>query len=84
MNIVKRIKKELNYLGVPKEKRLDYYLQKIISDKTSFNINKIDLLYAEKTNMEKYNEFNSFIFNYRGITYKLLDDKLDIIEDFNI
>lgn len=84
MDIIRRIIRKIDYIGVPKEQRLDYYLQKIISNKTGFNVNKIYMLYAEKTNIKENNEFNSFIFEYKGLTYKLLDNKLSIIVDFII
>lgn len=84
MSILDKIVKFISYIGVPKEKRLDYYLEKIISDKTGFDVNKIDMLYAEKSNIDVNNEFDSFIFNYIGLTYKLIDNKLSIIEDFII
>lgn len=82
MNVLRKIRKFISYIGVPKEQRLDYYLQKIISSKTNFNVDKINLICAEKTNMEERNEFNSFIFEYKGLTYKLLDDKLSIIVNY--
>ena len=82
MNILRKIKRHIGYIGVPKEQRLDYYLQKIVSSKTGFNVDKIDIICAEKTNMEERNEFNSFIFEYKGMTYKLLDDKLNIIINY--
>ena len=80
MNIIKKIKNEINYFGVPKERRLDYYLKKLIVDKTGFKLNKIELLTAEKTKMETYNQFNCFTFKYNGKTYKLLDDELSILD----
>ena len=55
---------------------LDYYLRNIISKKTNFEVDEIELIITEKTRMNKCNEFNSFIFNYKDKTYKLLDDKL--------
>ena len=84
MSILDKIVKFIGYIGVPKERRLDYYFEKIISDKTGFNVNKIDMLYAEKSNIDVNNEFDSFIFNYMGLTYKLIDNKLSIIEYFII
>lgn len=84
MSILNKIVKFIGYIGVPKKKRLDYYFQKIISDKTGFNVNKIDMLYAEKSNIDVNNEFDSFIFNYMGLTYKLIGNKLSIIEYFII
>lgn len=82
MNIIDKIREEINYFGVPKKRRLDYYLKSIIKDKTDFDINKIELLIAKKTRMKTYNEFNSFIFKYKGLTYHLLDDELEIIRDY--
>lgn len=84
MSILDKIVKFISYIGVPKERRLDYYLEKIISDKTGFDVNKIDMLYAEKSNIDVNNEFDSFIFNYIGLTYKLIGNELSIIEDFII
>ena len=83
MDMLRKIQKYIGYIGVPKEQRLDYYLQKIVSSKTGFNIDKIDLISAEKTNMKEINEFNSFVFKYKGLTYKLLDDELNIIINYN-
>ena len=82
MNIIDKIINEINYFGVPKKQRLDYYLKNMIKNKTNFEINKIDLLIAEKTRIKTYNEFNSFIFKYDGLTYHLLDDDLKIIYDY--
>ena len=84
MSILDKIVKFIGYIGVPKERRLDYYFEKIISDKTGFNVNKIDMLYAEKSNIDVNNEFDSFIFNYMSLTYKLIGNKLSIIEYFII
>ena len=84
MSILDKIVKSIGYIGVPKERRLDYYFEKIISDKTGFNVNKIDMLYAEKSNIDVNNEFDSFIFNYMGLTYKLIGNNLSIIEYFII
>lgn len=84
MSILDKIVRFISYIGVPKERRLDYYLEKIISDKTGFDVNKIDMLYAEKSNIDVNNEFDSFIFNYIGLTYKLIGNELSIIEDFII
>ncbi len=84
MSILDKIVKFIGYIGVPKERRLGYYFEKIISNKTGFNANKIDMLYAEKSNTDVNNEFDSFIFNYMGLTYKLIGNKLSIIEYFII
>lgn len=40
MNLINKIKYELNYFGVPKERRFDYVLKKMIAEKTNFKINK--------------------------------------------
>jgi hypothetical protein len=76
MQLIKEIRYLFRYVGVPKERRLDYYLQKIVSGDTGFSVNKIRILFAEKTDMEKYNEFNKFIFKYNGKKYQLLDGLL--------
>ena len=80
MNIIKKIKREIDFFGVPKERRLYYYLQKLVSDNTNFNINKIDVIEAEKTNSLD-NQFNSFIFKYKGKMYKLLDNQLTLLDN---
>lgn len=76
MQLIRDIKYLFRYFGVPKEKRLDYYLQKLVSKDTGFNVDKIKILFAEKTNMEKVNEFNKFIFKYKRKKYQLLDGLL--------
>ena len=81
-NVIKKIIYEWNYLGVPKNRRLDYYLKELISKKTNFEINKIEVLIAKKTRMKIYNEFNYFEFKYKRKIYKLLDDKLKVIEEY--
>lgn len=76
MQLINDIRYLFRYIGVPKEQRLDYYLQKLVSKKTGFNVDKIKILVAKKTNMEKYNQFNKFIFKYKRKTYQLLDGLL--------
>ena len=80
MNILQKIKREIDFFGVPKERRLYYHLQKIVSDKTNFNVNKNDVIEAEKTNKLE-NQFNRFIFKYKGKTFKLLDDELTMLDN---
>lgn len=81
-NIVDRIKEEFIYFGVAKKNRLSYYLKTIISNKTNFKINKIILIIAEKTKIKEYNEFNHFVFKYNGLVYDLLDNDLNVINDY--
>ena len=69
MQLINDIRYLFRYIGVPKEQRLDYYLQKLVSKETGFNVDKIKIIVAEKTNMEKYNQFNKFIFKYRFISW---------------
>lgn len=76
MQLINDIRYLFRYIGVPKEQRLDYYLQKLVSKETGFNVDKIKILVAKKTNMEKYNQFNKFIFKYKRKTYQLLDGLL--------
>lgn len=76
MQLINDIRYLFRYIGVPKEQRLDYYLQKLVSKETGFNVDKIKIIVAEKTNMEKYNQFNKFIFKYKRKTYQLLDGLL--------
>ena len=65
MQLINEIRYLFRYIGVSKEQRLDYYLQKLVSKDTGFKVNKIKILFAEKTNMKKHNEFNKFIFKYK-------------------
>lgn len=76
MQLINDIRYLFRYIGVPKEQRLDYYLQKLVNKETGFNVDKIKIIVAEKTNMEKYNQFNKFIFKYKRKTYQLLDGLL--------
>lgn len=76
MQLINDIRYLFRYIGVPKEQRLDYYLQKLVSKDTVFNVDKIRILLAEKTNMEKYNQFNKFIFKYKRKKYQLIDSLL--------
>lgn len=76
MQLINDIRYLFRYIGVPKEQRLDYYLQKLVSNETGFNVDKIKIIVAEKTNMEKYNQFYKFIFRYKRKTYQLLDGLL--------
>ena len=52
----------------------------LVSDKTNFDVNKIDVIEAEKTNKLE-NQFNRFIFKYKGKTFKLLDDELTMLDN---
>lgn len=81
MNLIKWIKNEINYFGVPKKQRMDYYIQCLISEKTGFKPERIELLIAKKTRMKQLNEFNYFEFIYRKKKYILEDGKLK--EDSN-
>ena len=76
MQLINNIRYLFRYIVVPKEQRLDYYLQKLVSKDTVFNVDKIRILLAEKTNMEKYNQFNKFIFKYKRKKYQLIDSLL--------
>lgn len=76
MQLINDIRYLFRYIGIPKEQRLDYYLQKLVSKETGFNVDKIKILVAEKTNIEKYNQFNKFIFKYKRKKYQLLDSLL--------
>lgn len=76
MQLINDIRYLFRYIVVPKEQRLDYYLQKLVSKDTVFNVDKIRILLAEKTNMEKYNQFNKFIFKYKRKKYQLIDSLL--------
>lgn len=76
MQLINDIRYLFRYIGIPKEQRLDYYLQKLVSKETGFNVDKIKILVAEKTNMEKYNQFNKLIFKYKRKKYQLLDSLL--------
>lgn len=71
-----RVQKLIRLWGVPKEQTLDYMLEKMVAEKTDFDIKKIILLVAKKTRMKEYNEFNYFEFRYRGKNYTLFDDVL--------
>lgn len=76
MQLINDIRYLFRYIGIPKEQRLDYYLQKLVSKETGFNVDKIKILVAEKTNIEKYNQFNKFIFKYKRKKYQLLGSLL--------
>ena len=76
MNLIEKIKYEWNYLGVPKERRLDYVLKKMIADKTNFKINKIELLIGKKLDIKKNKEFDYFEFIYMKKKYILKKNKL--------
>ena len=69
---------KLIYLYHKKNRYLQYYLQDLIADKTSFKPHKIKLEITSKENNSE--EFNHFVFNYEGLRYYLLDDKLKIID----
>ena len=67
----------LIYLYHKKNRYLQSYLQDLIADKTSFKPHKIKLEITSKENNSK--KFNHFVFNYEGLKYDLLDNKLKII-----
>lgn len=69
MQLMNEIRYLFRYIGVPKE-------QKLTSKDMVFKVDKIMILLAEKTNMEKYNEFNKFIFKYKRNKYQLIDGLL--------
>ena len=80
MNIIRLLRKEIQWLGVPRKQRLDYILQKQISERTGFNINDIEVLVAEKLSEDEvFYNFGYYEFNYKGRTYKLTNDKLEIM-----
>ena len=65
------------YLYHKKNKYLDSYIQDLIAQKTNFKAYKIKLSYTEKKNHS--NEFNYFLFNYKGLSYELFNDELKLI-----
>ena len=56
MKLSKKIIYELKYLGVSQDKRLDYYLKKLINDKTGFDMEDIELIEVAKLNIKQENE----------------------------
>lgn len=80
MLIIRKIKDFIDYFGVAKENRFDTYIKDLIKEQIDIDVNKIELLIVEKTRMQKYNEFNYFLFKYRRKTYELLDGKLKVLE----
>ena len=74
--------KKIRYLYLKKHRYLDPLIQDMIATKTGFTPYEITLYKAEKKGKAK--DFNYFTFLYRGITYKLLDDKLEIISEDDI
>lgn len=58
------------------ELSLDYYLAKLISEITDFDVYRIIVWYAQK---EK-GKFNYFLFQYKGIYYELHNKKLKEID----
>lgn len=73
MNLIRKIKCELNFWGVPKEQRVDVYFKNIIASKTNFNPKDIELLIAKK--LDK-GYFNYFEFIHKKKKYKLLNGVL--------
>lgn len=76
MKLSKKIMYELKYLGVSQDKRLDYYIKRLISEKTSFDIEDIELIEVAKLDMKKENDFNYFDFLYKNKRYILKNDNL--------
>ncbi len=68
---------KLIYLYHKKNRYLESYVQDLIASKTSFEPHKIKLELSSKENNSE--EFNHFIFNYKGLRYDLLDNELKII-----
>ena len=77
-----KLYKKLRYLYLKKHRYLEPLVQDMIANKTGFIPYEITLYKAEKRNKAK--DFNYFTFLYRGLTYKLLDDKLNIISEDDI
>lgn len=76
MELSKKIMYELMYLGVSQDKRLDYYIKRLIAEKTSFDIEDIELIEVAKLNMKKKNEFNYFDFLHKDKRYILKNNTL--------
>lgn len=76
MKLSKKIMYELKYLGVSQDKRLDYYIKRLITEKTNFDIEDIELIEVAKLDMKKENEFNYFDFLYKDKRYILKNDNL--------
>lgn len=55
---------------------VDYYLAKLISEKTNYNLLDIIVWEAKQEN----NKFNYFKFQYKGKYYELYNDKLKQIK----
>jgi hypothetical protein len=68
---------KLIYLYHKKHRYLESYIQDLIADKTNFKPHKIKLEISSKEHNSE--QFNHFIFNYEGLKYDLLDDKLKIV-----
>lgn len=71
--MIKFLQREIQYFGVQKNRRLDFYLQTLISNQTGFKVNKIYINYAEKYNS---NEFNVFEFEYKRKVFSLINGRL--------
>lgn len=67
------IDKALNTLHyhIYKDQYLDNYINNIISSKTGFKADEIILLRASKSNIKVFNEFDTFLFKYKGLIYNL-------------
>ena len=76
MKLSKKIMYELKYLGVSQDKRLDYYIKRLITEKTNFDMEDIELIEVAKLDMKKENEFNYFDFLYKDKRYILKNDNL--------
>jgi len=81
MKLSKKIIYELKYLGVSQDKRLDYYLKKLINDKTGFDMEDIELIEVAKLNIKQENEFNYFDFLYKRKRYILKNNDLKCYND---
>lgn len=75
--------RKLKYMYLKKHRYLDPLIQDAIADKTGFIPYEIILYKAEKTK-KHLKDFNHYTFNYRGICYDLLEDKLKIISEDDI
>ena len=68
---------KLVYLYHKRHRYLESYIQDLIAIKTNFKPHKIKLEITSKEHNSQ--EFNHFVFNYEGLKYDLLDNKLKII-----
>lgn len=74
--------KRLKYLYLKKHRYLEPLIQDMIATKTGFIPYEITYYKADK--QDKAKDFNYFTFLYKGTTYKLKDDKLEIISEDDI